>query len=115
MHNYWIESRGQSGVFSADVLHHPVQIYMPELNTGFCILQDEARKTRAQFLAEAQRTGALVMSCHFPPPACGYVRRDGEGYSTSLRNPATPNSSTDDLSTDDLATLSQFTLQETSA
>lgn len=80
MHNYWISSRGEHGVFSADVMHHPVQVYMPELNTGFCILQDEARKTRAALLAEAARTGALVMPCHFPPPHCGYIRRDGDGY-----------------------------------
>jgi glyoxylase-like metal-dependent hydrolase (beta-lactamase superfamily II) len=78
--NYWLESRGESGVFSADILHHPVQILSPGWNSGFCMLPDEARKTRAAFLAEAADVGALVMPCHFPPPHCGYVRRVGGGY-----------------------------------
>jgi len=78
--NYWLESRGETGVFSADILHHPVQILSPGWNTAFCMLPDEAKKTRAAFLAEAADTGALVMPCHFPPPHCGYVRRASDGY-----------------------------------
>ncbi|MEJ8570081.1 MBL fold metallo-hydrolase [Microbaculum marinum] len=80
MLNYWLESRGETGVFSADVMHHPVQIYRPDWNTAFCTLQDEALRTRAGFLAEAADSGALVMSCHFAPPHTGYIRRRGGGY-----------------------------------
>jgi len=78
--NYWIESGGERAILSADIMHHVMQIRMPDWNTGFCILPDEARRTRHAFLAEAARTGALVMPCHFAPPHTGFVRRQGEGY-----------------------------------
>jgi glyoxylase-like metal-dependent hydrolase (beta-lactamase superfamily II) len=78
--NYWLRSAGETGVFSADIFHHPVQILSPAWNTAFCILPDEAKRTRAAFLAQAADAGALVMPCHFPPPHCGYIRRQGDGY-----------------------------------
>lgn len=78
--NYWLRDGGDTGVFSADVFHHPVQILNPGWNTAFCILQDEARQTRLKLLNEAADTGALVMPCHFPPPHCGYVRRRGDAF-----------------------------------
>ena len=78
--NYWLESRGEHGVFSADVLHHAVQVMRPDWNSAFCILPDEARRTRAGLLDEAARTGALVMPCHFAPPHAGYIRRMGRGF-----------------------------------
>ena len=43
MLNFWLESRGETGVFSADVFHHPAQIYYPDWNTAFCVLQDESK------------------------------------------------------------------------
>lgn len=78
--NYWIESGGETGVFSADIMHHIVQIYRPEWNTAFCILPDEAKSTRAAFLAEAARTGAMVMPCHFGPPHTGFIRKQADGF-----------------------------------
>ena len=78
--NYWLRSRGETGVFSADVFHHPVQILNPGWNTAFCILPEDAKRTRLALLNEAADTGALVMPCHFPPPHCGYVRRQGDAF-----------------------------------
>ena len=78
--NYWLRSRGETGVFSADVFHHPVQILNPGWNTAFCILPDEAKQTRLRLLNQAADSGALVMPCHFPPPHCGFVRRQGDAF-----------------------------------
>lgn len=78
--NYWVRSKGETGVFSADIFHHITQIYQPTWNTAFCILPDQARATRAKFLAEAAKAEALVMPCHFAPPHCGYIRTQGDGY-----------------------------------
>jgi glyoxylase-like metal-dependent hydrolase (beta-lactamase superfamily II) len=75
-----LESGGQSGVFAGDVLHHPLQILEPELNTAFCILSEQARAARAACLAGWADRGSLVMPVHFPAPGCGYVRRRGAGY-----------------------------------
>lgn len=78
--NFWIESQGEHGVFSADVLHHPIQMYQPDCNSVACSLPDDARRTRHAFLRRAAETGALVMPCHFGRPHSGYVRRAGDGY-----------------------------------
>jgi glyoxylase-like metal-dependent hydrolase (beta-lactamase superfamily II) len=78
--NYWLRCQGEAGVFSADVVHHPVQILNPTWNTAFCILSDAAVAIRAGLLADAATTGALVMPCHFPAPYAGYVRKAGDAY-----------------------------------
>ena len=75
-----LHSASERGVFSADVLHHPLQVVHPELNTAFCIIPDAARAARAAFLAEAAADNALVMPAHFPLPGCGTIRRRGDGY-----------------------------------
>jgi glyoxylase-like metal-dependent hydrolase (beta-lactamase superfamily II) len=80
MLNYWVRSKGETGVFSGDVAHHPVQVLNPDWNTAFCILADEARATRRALLAAAADTGARIMPCHFAPPHCGFVRRQGDGF-----------------------------------
>jgi glyoxylase-like metal-dependent hydrolase (beta-lactamase superfamily II) len=90
MMNYWLESRGERGVFSADVFHHPVQVLNPSWNTAFCILPDAAMATRARVLSEAAATGALVMPCHFPSPHAGYVRKTGDGYRFEPASPGYP-------------------------
>lgn len=80
MLNYWLRSGDAVGVFSGDVFHHPLQIACPGWNTAFCILPEEALATRRRLLEEAADSGALLMSCHFPPPFAGFVRRDGDGF-----------------------------------
>ena len=80
MLNYRVRSKGEEGIFSADVFHSVMQIACPTWNTAFCVLPDEARRTRAGFLAKQADNGALVMPCHFGIPHCGYIRRKGNGY-----------------------------------
>lgn len=78
--NYWIESGGQQGVFSADIFHSVVQILRPDWNTAFCIEPERALATRKEFLRRAAETEALVMPCHFAPPHCGYIRAKNDGF-----------------------------------
>lgn len=80
MLSYRLRSDGEEGLFCADVFHSPVQIYRPDINTAYCVLQDTARETRARVLEEAAQSGVLVMPMHFGQPCCGYIRRDGDGY-----------------------------------
>lgn len=88
--NYWLRSGGDTGVFSADVFHHPVQILNPTWNTAFCILPDQAIATRAKLLADAAASNALIMSCHFPTPHTGYVRKAGDSYRFEPAQPGSP-------------------------
>jgi glyoxylase-like metal-dependent hydrolase (beta-lactamase superfamily II) len=88
--NYWLRSEGETGVFSADVFHHPVQILNPAWNTVFCVLSEAASATRAKVLGKAAAAGALVMPCHFPAPHTGYVRRTGDAYRFEPAPPGSP-------------------------
>lgn len=78
--NFRIRSRGEEGVFGGDVMHHPIQIVCPTLNTCFDLIPDLACRNRASFVADAARTGALIMPAHFGPPHCGYVRQQAGSY-----------------------------------
>lgn len=80
MLSYRLTSDGEEGLFCADVFHSPVQIYKPETNTAYCVLQDTARETRARVLAQAAERGTLIMPMHFGIPYCGYIRKEGDGY-----------------------------------
>jgi glyoxylase-like metal-dependent hydrolase (beta-lactamase superfamily II) len=77
---YRFSDDNQEGVFCADIMHSPLQIVRPELNTGYCIWPDMARQTRRAFLEQAAIRGTLILPAHFGAPHVGYVRRQGEGF-----------------------------------
>lgn len=76
----WLRSNGEAAVFSADVLHQPMQVYRPDWNSCFCELQSEAVDTRRRLLADATREYAIVFPSHFGAPHAGRIAREGEGY-----------------------------------
>ncbi|KJK14394.1 beta-lactamase [Burkholderiaceae bacterium 16] len=75
-----VRSRGEEAIFCGDILHSPLQIVRPDLNSGYCIRPDLARSTRLTFLNQAADSGALVLPVHFGEPYCGYVRRQDQGF-----------------------------------
>lgn len=75
-----VRSRGEEAIFCGDILHSPLQIVRPDVNSGYCIRPDLARSTRLAFLNQAADREALVLPVHFGEPYCGYVRRQGEGF-----------------------------------
>jgi glyoxylase-like metal-dependent hydrolase (beta-lactamase superfamily II) len=80
---------GDAGfVCSGDVLHQPVQIYAPHLNSIYCEDAERARVTRARCLAAWAESGALVLPVHFGFPHAGFVRREGEGFAFEPAAPA---------------------------
>lgn len=77
----WLDDGyGSQAVFSADIMHSPLQIRFKELNTRYCIYPERARQTRATFLARAADTGAIIMPMHFGWPYRGRVMPVGDGY-----------------------------------
>ncbi|WP_092116895.1 MBL fold metallo-hydrolase [Bradyrhizobium erythrophlei] len=77
---YRLRSRGEEAVFSGDVLHSPIQIVMPALNTSYCVWPDIARQTRRAFLERAADQESLILPVHFGAPHCGYIRRQADGF-----------------------------------
>lgn len=75
-----VRSGGEEGIFCGDILHSPVQIVLPQINSGYCIWEDTARQTRLAFLNDAADSGALILPVHFGEPHCGFIRRQGSGF-----------------------------------
>ena len=80
MINLWFKSGGRQGVFCADIFHHPLQIVRPDWNTLYCMLPEDALKTRADFLKKAEETKAVFFPCHFVLPHAGTIKHNGNSY-----------------------------------
>ena len=69
-----------SVMFAGDAIHHPLQMFLPELSTGFCTDKAAARISRQNMLAMLADTGALLAPAHFRH-CCGWkIERHGAGY-----------------------------------
>lgn len=80
MLSFRLRSRGEEGLFCADIMHNAIQIARPDWNDRYCLWPDKALESRAAALKRACERGALLMPMHLGAPYCGYVRRQGEGY-----------------------------------
>jgi len=80
MLSFRLRSRGEEGLFTADVMHNAIQIVRPDWNDRYCLWPDQALQSRAAVLKRAADRGALIMPMHLGAPYCGYVRRQGDGY-----------------------------------
>lgn len=76
-----VTSRGETAIFGGDVLHSPVQIRHPDLNTVFCEFDDQALASRQSILIRIAESRALYLSTHFPESSGGYVSRTHDGFS----------------------------------
>lgn len=83
-----LESAGVSALFAGDVLHSPVQVAHPDVDSCFCEDPAQARATRRRVLGKAADTGALLLPAHFRGPGATRVRRDGDDF--ALDGWATP-------------------------
>jgi glyoxylase-like metal-dependent hydrolase (beta-lactamase superfamily II) len=74
-----IASQGQTGLFSADVIHHVVQIGCPHLHP--CYDRDEAvaADVRHRLIEDAIESRATVFPAHFSGTAVGHICRGATG------------------------------------
>jgi len=74
-----IRSRGREGIFSGDIIHHPVQVPFPQLCSMFDDDQQSALQTRLKLLGECADHDILLMPTHFAEPhCCRIVGRGGK-------------------------------------
>ena len=79
--HFRLRSEGKEAIFAGDVMHSPLQIAMPHINTWIDAHAEQARTSRALFLERAAERNALIMPVHFGWPHCGYIRGDAaSGY-----------------------------------
>lgn len=72
-----VESGSSGALFVGDILHSPIQIGAPDINSCFCEDPAMARSTRRRLLAEAADRNLLVFPGHFGGhSACRVDHRD---------------------------------------
>jgi glyoxylase-like metal-dependent hydrolase (beta-lactamase superfamily II) len=74
------KNSGEIGMFLGDVIHNPVQMADPDLNSAYCELPSLARQSRRTLLEQAVETNTLLVPGHFLPPHIGRVCRDGAHF-----------------------------------
>jgi glyoxylase-like metal-dependent hydrolase (beta-lactamase superfamily II) len=62
--HFSLRDEGEEYLFTGDVLHSPIQVLHPELNSRWCEAPDQARQTRWEILKRAQVSGATIFPAH---------------------------------------------------
>jgi glyoxylase-like metal-dependent hydrolase (beta-lactamase superfamily II) len=75
-----LRSKGEEAVFAGDVMHHPIQVYLPSQNSVFCEFPEQAKTSRLRMLDYTSERGAIYFSSHFTESSAGLVTRDGKGF-----------------------------------
>ncbi|MGH8261805.1 MAG: MBL fold metallo-hydrolase [Steroidobacteraceae bacterium] len=79
-----ISSRGQEAIITGDMMHHPIQLAMPEAHGNFDMDRPLAARTRRAFVERYQDRKALVIGSHFCDPTSGWIVRDGDAWKLAL-------------------------------
>jgi glyoxylase-like metal-dependent hydrolase (beta-lactamase superfamily II) len=59
-----LRDAGEDYLFTGDVLHSPIQVLHPELNSRWCESQTDARASRHAILQRAAASGATIFPAH---------------------------------------------------
>jgi glyoxylase-like metal-dependent hydrolase (beta-lactamase superfamily II) len=73
-------SRGERALFWGDVMHHPLQVERPDLNSCYCEFPEAAVRSRHWAITHAAETSALIFSTHFADSSAGRIARDGDRF-----------------------------------
>ena len=76
----YISSQGQEAVITGDMMHHPIQVAMPEHLATFDMDKPAGAKTRVAFVERFQEKPVLVIGSHFADPGAGYIVRNGASW-----------------------------------
>ncbi|KXX54211.1 hypothetical protein AZG88_25125 [Rhodococcus sp. LB1] len=77
-----LESKGETASFVGDVIHHPVQVFRPDMRMPFEPLLQMSIDARTKMLAEVADTGTIIFPAHFNFTSGGRVFTDADngGY-----------------------------------
>ena len=76
-----VTSQGDDALIQGDVLIHPAQVTEDDWNCHFDYDWPLSTETRRKVLDDVESQGTPVISCHFPAPGFGTVRRsEGRRY-----------------------------------
>jgi glyoxylase-like metal-dependent hydrolase (beta-lactamase superfamily II) len=75
-----ISSAGQDAVITGDVVHHPVQLAVPDWENNFDFDKDAGARQRRRFFGLYADQPALVIGSHFSDPGAGHIVSDGDAW-----------------------------------
>ena len=75
-----LEDKGKRGLFTGDIIHHPIQVYYPDCSSRACLDFTQSAATRRRILSQVAETGALLLPAHFTTPHAGHVRAGGDAF-----------------------------------
>jgi glyoxylase-like metal-dependent hydrolase (beta-lactamase superfamily II) len=74
-------SNGAHGIFAGDVMHSPMQVIRPDINSVFCEFLDQAVDSRRKILDHVAENNALYFGTHFAGHSAGTIIKNDGGYS----------------------------------
>lgn len=75
-----IRSCGEEAVITGDMMHHPIQLALPERPGNFDMDKEQAVRTRREFIERFADKPALVIGSHFADPTAGRIVGDGKAW-----------------------------------
>lgn len=75
-----IDSAGEQGLITGDMMHHPFQAAAPSVCSHFCWNDVTAEATRRVILSRCERNGAVLFGSHFAGPTALRVVADGSSW-----------------------------------
>lgn len=79
-----LRSNGDEAWFLGDVIHHPLQVYRPDLRTVYCEFPGPAEASRRRMLETAADRGATCFTTHMAETSAGRVTRRGNEFAWSF-------------------------------
>lgn len=71
-----IESEGETGILSGDIMHHPIQVANWTWNSIFCVEPERAVQERLRLLRDCAERNALLLPGHFNQPTSSKIQQN---------------------------------------
>lgn len=75
-----IRSRGEEAVITGDMMHHPIQLAVPDRPGNFDMDKVQGARTRLEFISRFADSRTLVIGSHFPGPTAGRIVSAGKAW-----------------------------------
>jgi glyoxylase-like metal-dependent hydrolase (beta-lactamase superfamily II) len=82
---YSLQTGGQEYLFTGDVIHSPIQILYPHINSRWCELQDIARNSRMTLLQRVAERGANILPAHAKLMRGWHVKQQGNQFMIDIQ------------------------------
>lgn len=84
---YLFKHRGEEIIFAGDVVHSPVQVSFPQVNSRWCEDQTGARRSRHVLLCYAAERDAAILPAHARGLHGWHIGQGKEGFSVAIDEP----------------------------